>query len=72
MKKSIYYITFLSILLLIFICIPVFLQAQPDPNCDPGDPRCPIDGGLVFLLAAGAAYGIKKVRDSRKRDTSAI
>lgn len=28
---------------------------------DPDNP-CPIDGGLAFLLAAGAAYGVKKYR----------
>ncbi len=26
----------------------------------------PLDGGLSFLAAAGAAYGVKRVRDSRK------
>ena len=41
-------------------------DGNPDPSCDPGDPRCPIDGGVTALLAVGAVYGIKKVRDSRK------
>lgn len=41
-------------------------MANPDPSCDPSDPNCPIDGGVTALLAIGAAYGIKKVRDSRK------
>lgn len=42
--------------------IPVALIAQPDnPN-----PPVPIDGGLVALAAAGAAYGVKKYRDSKK------
>jgi len=27
----------------------------------------PLDGGLSFLAAAGAAYGVKRVRDSRKK-----
>ena len=29
-------------------------------------PATPIDGGLSLLLAAGGAYGIKKIRDARK------
>ena len=37
------------------------------PPFNPGDPTpIPVDGGVSLLLAAGAAYGIKKVRDSRK------
>lgn len=34
--------------------------AQPAP------PATPIDGGLSLLLAGGAAYGLKKLKDSRK------
>lgn len=42
-------------------------QGDPgNPGCDPDDPGCPIDGGLTALLAVGAIYGIKKVKDSRK------
>ena len=33
---------------------------------DPDDPEIPLDGGISLLLAAGAAYGVKKVRDLRK------
>ena len=37
------------------------------PPFNSGDPSpIPIDGGVSFLLAAGAAYGIKKVRSNRK------
>ena len=38
------------------------LMAQPPPP-----PATPIDGGLSLLLAGGAAYGIKKVYDARKK-----
>jgi hypothetical protein len=43
-----------------------------DPPGDPGDPitdpsAVPIDGGLIFLAAAGAAYAAKKIKD--KKDT---
>lgn len=54
----------------IVLCVPVLGMAQIDPGCDPAvDPACvPIDGGLGLLIAAGVGYGIKKVRDSRKKD----
>lgn len=37
----------------------------PDPE---GDPGAPIDGGLSVLLAAGAAYGVRRMR--KKKDDS--
>lgn len=39
---------------------PFSLLAQGAP------PATPIDGGLSILLAAGGAYGLKKLKDSRK------
>lgn len=39
----------------------LLLAAQPS-----APPATPIDGGLGLLLAGGAAYGLKKLRDSRK------
>jgi hypothetical protein len=52
-------------LLLIMICmaLPLFTLAQAGPD-DPND--VPIDGGLGLLIAAGAAYGVKKYRDGKK------
>lgn len=44
---------------LLLATLPVFAQGPP--------PATPIDGGLSILLAAGGAYGIKKLRDSRKQ-----
>ena len=38
-----------------------------DGGDDPDDPGVPLDGGLSLLLAAGAAYGGKKVVDYRKK-----
>lgn len=50
--------------------LPTLVKAQDDePPCvgpDPMTGECPIDSGVVFLLIAGAGYGIKKVIDSRK------
>ena len=34
----------------------------PDECLDPLDPACPIDGGLVFLIAAGIGIGAKNAR----------
>lgn len=36
----------------------------PPPPQDPGE--VPVDGGLVFLLAAGVSYGAKKAYDFKK------
>lgn len=49
----------LSILFVFAAFIPVIAQGAP--------PATPIDGGLSLLLAAGGAYGIKKLKDSRKK-----
>ncbi|MEQ9204966.1 MAG: hypothetical protein RLO09_20400 [Cyclobacteriaceae bacterium] len=55
MKKS--HIIF-SLSLLFLMAIPALAQGAP--------PATPIDGGLSVLLAAGGAYGLKKLRDHRK------
>jgi len=52
------FITLIIFILLFFVSSEV--NAQPAP---PGIPETPIDGGIVILLAAGAAYGIKKLRE---------
>lgn len=59
------------ILLTSFLIIGIIVNAQPDPGGDPGSQpppggAVPVDGGLVFLLAAGAGYGAKKAYDYRK------
>ncbi|WP_421877505.1 PID-CTERM protein-sorting domain-containing protein [Marinoscillum sp.] len=40
-----------------------FLQAFAQPGAPPATP---IDGGLSLLLAAGGAYGAKKLLDKRR------
>jgi hypothetical protein len=56
-----------------FLIYGLLVHAQPqdlDP-LDPGGPQSggvPVDGGLVFLLAAGAGYGAKKAYDFRKKN----
>ncbi len=47
-------------LLLLF---PLIMIAQSLPPLPPPPPGLPIDGGLLFLLIAGVAYGVKKIKD---------
>ena len=60
-------------MLFLSISIPLTNMAQPpDPGCNdefgnplpPDDPRCPIDGGVTVLIAAGAGLGL--LRKKRK------
>ena len=50
----------------LFVCLlPMISLAQavlPEDTLD-----TPIDGGVSLLIAAGVGYGIKKVRDERKK-----
>jgi len=75
MKQVARYILLFSFLVLMFICLPALVSAQPgDPGCDPSCncradfSICPIDGGLSALLAVGVAYGIKRYKGSRKTE----
>ena len=58
-------IPLITTLMLIAVTILPFFAIAQDPG---GGPDVPIDGGLSLLLAAGAAYGVKKYRNSRKKD----
>ena len=54
----------IQITAVLIICfLPSLAHAQS------GDPDAPIDGGFSLLLAAGVGYGIKKIRDQRKKNT---
>lgn len=68
MKKSYKPLAYLFLLMLIFILLPELTHAQPNPDCPPDD-VCPIDGGLVALLAVGVGYGIKKIWCNKKRES---
>ncbi len=46
-------------LLLLVVILPSMAQGGP--------PATPIDGGLSLLLAAGGVYGMKKIRDARRK-----
>ena len=66
MKRFSQWILTFGFLLFFVISLPQLLLAQADGGCDPLDPGCPIDGGVVILLIVGAAYGVKKILDSQK------
>ena len=51
------------------ICLSMGVKAQPNPG---EDPDAPIDGGVSLLVAAGIGYGIKKVKDNRKKKSIGI
>lgn len=51
---------FCSLLTLCMMAALPLIAVAQDPG---GGPDVPIDGGLSLLLAAGAAYGVKKYRD---------
>jgi len=56
----------ISILIAAFIMAPEFIQsaiAQPPP---PDIQPIPIDGGLGLLLAAGIAYGARKLKNNEE------
>ncbi len=58
MKKLI----FILPLLICVVGLTAVFAVDPPP-IDPGDPDpVPVDGGAGFLLAAGAAYGYKKIK----------
>lgn len=57
----------IKLILLTFTILPLFIKAQPsDPN-DNSASGVPIDGGLSLLIAAGAGYGVKKLRENLKK-----
>ena len=53
-------------LLIVILYISQFtVYAQADPGGDPDS--APIDGGLSLLIAGGVGYGVKKLKEKRKK-----
>ena len=77
-------LSILFLAVLFFAVTPTASFAQPQPCQDPfapidcscpenqGNPVCPIDGGLGFLLAAGIGLGAKKAYQARKVKASDV
>lgn len=53
-----------SSLLFLFMLCSINIYSQP---ANPNPPGVPIDGGVGALIAAGAAYGVKKRREMIKK-----
>lgn len=63
----------LPLVVFVFLNSIALAAPPPPPNAGPGcwPPPCvPIDGGITLLMAAGAAYGVKKLYNSRKKEES--
>lgn len=61
-------ISIIAILLCFAICfLPAYSHAQIDPGCNP-DEACPIDNGLLLLLAIPIVLAVKKTLHFRKRN----
>lgn len=65
MKQYTKWLFILAVLMIVFCFLPSLVMAQGDPGGDPD--VVPVDGGLVFLAAAGVAYSVKKLKDHRKK-----
>lgn len=53
-----------TVVLSVLLILPALVMAQdPGQPCDGVDPdlACPLDGGTLALMAAGALFGIKKL-----------
>jgi hypothetical protein len=55
------------IMLACFFLLPALLHAQAPGFGDDTIDEVPVDGGLSLLVAAGIGYGIKKVKEQRKK-----
>ncbi len=65
-------ITRCSLMIALLITFPFLIIAQPsDPCPDPNLPDCPIDSGVVFLVAAAFAVALKKAYDFKNSIKSA-
>jgi len=66
LTNSQYLKTLLALTFIMIILIAPAL-AQGDGFDDPAPGDVPIDGGLSLLVAAGVGYGMKKVKQKRKK-----
>ena len=62
-----YFRTLKTFLIIVALACTASLSAQPgfDDDVDDDGVAAPIDGGISILIAAGAIYGIKRIRDNK-------
>lgn len=68
MKKA---VLILALILSPIIISKIFSQPPPPPSgplCWPPPCAIPLDGGVSILIAAGIAYGGKKIYDNSKKN----
>ncbi len=70
MQKKIQFFTITFAVVMALCFIPQLSIAQIGNPAD--DPDLPIDGGVTVLIAAGIGYGIKKIRDERKKQLNKL
>ena len=57
-----------AFIVLVAVCGTAIAQTPADGGPAPTSPTAvPLDGGASLLLAGGVAYGLKKLRNRRKR-----
>ena len=66
-RKCIQFLTILLIVALLPICGAMAQDGDDDDLPEDPDTNVPIDGGLTFLLAAGAVAGARKVYQEKKK-----
>jgi hypothetical protein len=57
---------FLTILLMVVSVNLCQAQDPGDPSAD--DPAAPLDGGITLLLAAGTAYGARRLKRYKEEE----
>ena len=52
---------------MLLVVTPLFAQL---PSLPDDTANAPVDGGLSLLIAGGVGYGVKKMRQNRKKNTT--
>lgn len=60
-------ISIVTLVLSVGFGVTVYAQLPPPPTPTTPPTQVPLDGGVIMLAVAGAAYGAKKVYNKRKK-----